>query len=143
MKYYTNDTKTLEILAWTADGKYFLMIRSYRNHICSTKTHGEQSYSAWWDDFTKQFDTKEHANAYFFKVKQSNPSLTIANAGEREHNLVNKYMHNFRTSTEKKEKWRLIAEEIELQYGEAVRQEEERDRKEREEQENWIEQMHF
>jgi hypothetical protein len=142
MKVFKNNDNTTHIISFENDVKYYLIIRTYSDHMVATRKHNVYRNESWWNQYVKVFDFKTSANAYFMAIKRNNPTLKSATVSDFDRKLAEKYMSDEEDYNTKRADAIKRYKEIEAQFGNTDDLWK-RDREERERREAEIDNMKF
>ena len=136
-KKYIDKEDTIRVLTWTGVNHYYIMVRQYKAHNCATRTKGEYSTEYWWDSYVKDFTDRNQANNYFNKIRKLNSTLKpVTPLTTKDHQMIDDYMKEV-------EEYNNRRVNTTTPYDNEASKAWDKARKEREEQENRIDNMKF
>ena len=92
IKKFIDKEDTIRIITWVDNNHYYIRVSQYKAHTCATRTNGEYAVEYWWDSYVKDFTDKIYANNYFNKIKRINNTLRAVSLSTKDHKIVTDYM---------------------------------------------------
>lgn len=143
IKVFKTDDKTIELITFEFDGKFYIYVIVTNAHICATSVRGKTTIQNWKDEYSAEFDSRESANAYFNGIKKNNKTIKRSITTDREITIVNKYIDRLTRTSDKIKARKELQAQLETEYGEDIRKIEQELQAKRQKEIDEIENFHF
>lgn len=143
IKVFKTDDKTIELITFEFDGKFYIYVIVTNAHICATSVRGKTTIQNWKDEYSAEFDSRESANAYFNGIKKNNKTIKRSITTDREITIVNKYIDRLTRTSDKIKARKELQAQLETEYGEDIRKIEQEIKAKRQIEIDEIENFHF